>query len=89
MSVKRKPRPKLGHTEPRYTYVACPSGKRGYITKAEAKVIARRLRKQGDGSLMNAYRCEACGLIHLGHLPLAVRTGEVGRREYFSQEDAA
>jgi hypothetical protein len=67
----------------RFTSVPCPSGKFGYFTKAEAKTVARRLRKLGDNRLMNAYRCGQCGLIHIGHLPRVVMQGEVTRGEYF------
>ncbi len=55
------------------TCLAC--GKRGYVTKQDAKRALRQLR---DG--MNAYRCRVGGIgWHLGHLPQSVVSGEQGR----------
>lgn len=88
MSAKRKPRKVEKRSAPRYSSAPCPSGKRGYVTKAEARQVARTLRKQGDERLMSPYRCEHCGLVHIGHLPAAVRAGEVTRGEYYSGEAA-
>lgn len=62
-------------------YGECECGKRGYLTRKEAKRVARRL-YPGDSGL-NAYRCLTYpDFFHLGHLRDQVRHGEVDRSIY-------
>lgn len=51
----------------------CTSGKRGYLSRADAKASVRRKRK--ELGRMNAYSCE-CGYWHLGHRSTAYLTGK-------------
>lgn len=54
------------------------TGKRQYSSRADAKQV------RGDRSL-KPYRCGACGLFHLGHLPPRVKGGAVDRSDLKSQ----
>jgi len=51
----------------------CPSGKRRWITRKEARKAARDwVRGTGrapSSTRLAAYRCELCGYFHLGHTP--------------------
>lgn len=54
----------------------CPrSGKVGYLSRADAKRVAKR-QKHRTGR-MRAYSCESCGWWHVGHLPSVVVRGKV------------
>ena len=72
----------------RWFATTCSTGKRGYATKAEARKVARRRRKEGDERLMAPYVCQECSHIHLGHLPKVIKQGEITRREYYDGEVA-
>lgn len=65
---------------------SCSSGKRAWQGRADAKSYAKMLGRQGKPG-MNAYRCDDCGLFHIGHLPTAVRAGVVGRNDYYGRID--
>jgi hypothetical protein len=55
----------------------CPeTGKAKWLTKADAKMQARRAH---PGERMSAYVCTSCGFWHIGHLPARVRRGIDGR----------
>jgi len=41
----------------------CPSGKRGYTTRADAQKVARQARARGQDSDLY-YRCDHCGRWH-------------------------
>ena len=52
----------------------CPdTGKRVYVTKARACVIAkhvgRKNRRNGDSHPVHVFRCDSCGGFHIGHDP--------------------
>lgn len=49
------------------------TGKKRYLTKAEAKSVKRTARAVDRAC--HAYRCPHCGLFHLGHLPRSLRGG--------------
>ena len=52
----------------------CPTGKRGYATRREA----RAMRRHHPGSSRRAYKCPACGHWHLGRLTQSTKHGEGG-----------
>lgn len=54
--------------------------KRSDATKARQFIGDRGLRP---------YKCEPCNSWHLGHLPIAIRRGEKGRREVYGGDEAA
>lgn len=43
----------------------CPTGKRGWETRADAKLIINRIRK--TYGRMRPYRCDECNYWHTGH----------------------
>lgn len=49
-----------------YVTGVCPTGKRAYLKRRDAKVTARIMRDAGHGALYD-YRCPECGYIHIGH----------------------
>jgi hypothetical protein len=61
----------------------CPDcGKLRYLTRRHAKRIARRINARRGGRL-NAYRCG--DFWHIGHLPTAVRHGDIARDDIDSR----
>ena len=52
--------------------MSCPTGKRCYDTRAEA----RSTRKRYPGASRRAYRCPHCDRWHLGRLPRAIKHGD-------------
>lgn len=54
-----------------------------YDTKADARRVRKRMFGRGhvDGKL-NAYRCQFCGWWHLGHMPQAVRNGQLNKASW-------
>jgi hypothetical protein len=66
-------------------WVLCEvSGKRGYATRAAAKVARRR---HPDGPRLRIYLCD-CGHLHLGHLPLRIINGSVTRADVYGGDAA-
>lgn len=65
----------------------CSTGKRAHATRESAK--AQRTRMAKVSGRMDIYRCDECGMFHLGHLPRAVREGKVSRNEYYGRGDGA
>lgn len=61
---------------------SCSTGKRAWQSRRDAKDAANLLARQGKPG-MNAFRCDECKLFHIGHLPHAVRMGEVSRTDYY------
>lgn len=59
------------------------TGKRGYFSKRDARTARAR---HHQASSLSVFRCDACGHVHLGHLPLGVRVGMISRSAY---KDAA
>lgn len=56
-------------------------GKRSYISRKEARRVARTIPPDG-GPRLNPYRCDVMeGYWHLGHLPARVRRGNAGRED--------
>lgn len=53
----------------RRDYTTCECGKRGYMSKKDAKAASKALH---PGSGNHVYACESSGLWHFGHLPVAV-----------------
>lgn len=46
---------------------SCPSGKKGYPTRADALHVERMIVRHGRAkNALNAYRCDACRSWHLG-----------------------
>jgi hypothetical protein len=68
-------------------------GKIAYATRRAARADAQRadLRPGSSGIKMRAYRCQVddggCGWWHNGHLPKAVRRGELTAREAYGQNE--
>lgn len=52
------------------------TGKRMWSSRRRAKLTARRV---NPGEHMSAYECESCHWWHIGHMPEAVRSGDVPR----------
>ncbi len=61
---------------------SCSTGKRSWVSRADAKGAANRAARGGFDKL-RPYLCEECDCWHLGHLPRAVRSGAVGRTEFY------
>lgn len=51
--------------------MTCPTGKRGYPTRAQA----RHMRRHYPSIARRAYLCADCGQWHLGRLSLAMKHG--------------
>jgi hypothetical protein len=51
--------------------MSCPTGKRPYDTRAQA----RSTRKRFPGAPRRAYRCPTCDRWHLGRLPQTIKHG--------------
>jgi len=87
-STKGSARKKTGSGSPvirgvsAWGHNSCSSGKRAWQTRRDAKTAASMAGRNGMPG-MSAYCCAECDLFHIGHLPAAVRTGEVGRNEYY------
>lgn len=57
----------------------CPAtGKQQFVSKRGAKMMRRVLR----GESLAVYECQFCEYWHLGHLPAAIISGELGRDIY-------
>lgn len=85
MSYKRRPRGSEHKQGVRLASPNCGTGKKAYVTRAEARQVAVRIQKQDGGERMSAYKCNVdggCGYFHIGHLPRAVKRGEITRDEY-------
>jgi hypothetical protein len=50
----------------------CPTGKRPYDTRAQARLC----RKRYPGAARRAYRCPHCDQWHLGRLPQTIKHGD-------------
>lgn len=60
----------------------CPTGKKGYETRQQARDAAKVLQRTGrTKERLSAYRCldDMCRYFHLGNLPEDVRLGEITR----------
>ena len=55
--------------------MTCPTGKRGFPTRADA----RRMRRRYPAVTRRAYLCADCGQWHLGRLSLAAKHGDPAR----------
>ena len=53
--------------------MTCPTGKRSYETRVEA----RQARRKYPGEARRAYTCDQCGTWHLGRLKRALKMGRV------------
>lgn len=62
----------------------CSTGKRGYPERAGAKEVAKFMSKTGNPGT-HVYRCAECRNWHVGHLPSAVRRGEVSAQEWYQR----
>lgn len=71
------------HTRGHLRYVTgCGCGKRGYVSKTSAKQAIRQI--PPDGVRMRPYACpDGLPVWHIGHLPRAVRQGEVSASDYY------
>ena len=76
------------------TWYPCQrTGKRGWLTRADARRARTRTRGNGADTTkarpLTIYRCrddehgDGCGLFHVGHLPRAVVKGYVPRAEVY------
>ncbi|WP_251153721.1 hypothetical protein [Cellulosimicrobium sp. Marseille-Q4280] len=65
----------------------CPTGKRGYMDKGDAKKVASAMRR--EGTKVRAYPCDQCSEFHVGHMPKAVRDGEVSASQFYAQKAEA
>lgn len=82
MSAKRRARRGDGSKPVRYATPVCPTSKKAFVTRSEAHTAAVRIQKQEGGERMSAYKCRECAYYHTGHLPRAVKRGEITRDEY-------
>ncbi len=58
------------------SWIRCATtGKRGYTSRRDARKA--RGGTPSEGSPLTIYRCESCARYHLGHMPRAVRRGEI------------
>lgn len=62
----------------------CSTGKRTWARRADAREYANRNHRGGHDRL-SPYRCDECGLFHVGHLPRAVLAGTMTRNEYYGR----
>lgn len=60
---------------------SCPSGKIGYLARADAERATTDMR---DGQKLRPYPCADCERWHIGHKPKAVIRGEVTADEWYS-----
>lgn len=63
------------------THNACPSGNLAHTSRRDAKVHAVRHR----GGHVRPYRCDDCGLWHIGYLPVQVRRGLESADEHYGR----
>lgn len=64
------------------TYARNECSKIAYQSREMARAGARR---HSQGEQLRPYRCETCALWHVGHLPRAVRRGDVTADEYYGR----
>lgn len=76
---KARPPRERGGKASKATSVCPETGKSTFITRKDARHARRTMGK--PGAELNAYRCDACGYWHLGHLPDVVQNGDVARGE--------
>lgn len=62
---------------------ACPSKKRAYPTRKNAKHHAKNLREQG--AHVRPYECPACSFWHVGHLPNVTQRGEMSSQDFHAR----
>lgn len=72
MKHQKRPKTHPDHIIHFGTVYECPTQKRAYQTRADAKRQAK-LNARNGGDLLRVYRCPHCDRIHLGHLPPAGR----------------
>lgn len=66
-------------------WITCVCGKRGYPSRSSARKV--RTRGHSDASSLHAYRCDDDPTLwHLGHMPAAVKRGEIDRHTYYDRE---
>jgi hypothetical protein len=64
----RRHKPDVGPVIQFVTATNCPSGKRLYPNRKEAKAAARRIGVTGGADRLDAYRCRTgCDGFHIGH----------------------
>ncbi len=75
-----------GHHQYHRTYIgSCPCGKRGYLTRRDAKRAAKETAKStppdANRGHLDVYPCRLTDsrLFHIGHLPPAVIRGNMSR----------
>jgi len=68
-----------------WTTGLCGSGKREFLTRADAKRARKSLKAAGGGrqSGLSEYLCGDCNLWHVGHLPPHVRRGLSARGDFY------
>ena len=66
--------------KPQWVTNDCSSGKRAYVSRADARQVAGSRRRRGVARL-SVYQCEECEHFHIGHLPIPVVRGEVARED--------
>lgn len=61
-------------------------GKRGYLSRADAKRVLRRHRKgPKPNHMVRPYQCPNCGYFHLGAPPIEVKRGLMTAAEFFGR----
>ena len=67
-----------------WTTGLCGSGKREFVSRADAKRARKSLKASGGvgAAGLSEYLCE-CNFWHVGHLPVHVRRGLVARGEFY------
>lgn len=63
--------------DPQYSTGNCSTGKREYVSKADARLALKRMR--GTTGHLDAYLCRGCDRWHVGHLPKMVIRGDATR----------
>lgn len=61
------------------TYEKACKNKVRYDSRSEAKKARRRTPSSGH---LTIYPCPFCDFFHLGHLPIAVRRGELDKQDW-------
>lgn len=70
------------------THNNCPSGKRAYTTRKNAKAEAYRIRRN-QSNHMRPYYCDQCTLFHLAHLPPKVMSGAYSEKAWYGKRRRA
>jgi hypothetical protein len=88
VSHRRKARRQQKNHAIKVVFPECPSGKRGFESRKDAKAWNSRGARMGLDRL-HPYLCEHCTFWHVGHLPKAVKKGDTDRHTYYDDRKTA